>query len=323
MLSSFIFDIFLDIKYISYEEVFTITVYNKNCDVASILYKKGVWSNSELNILSTYYPIGGSSLCKEKGLARSQYAILNKAFKLNLKINARLEWSDSEIELLKEHYHKGITYLKNKGLNKSINDIKLKAKDLKLVNYSYWNDKELEILKKFYKEGVAMVKGKGVNKSTRAIYCKAHRMGLTKSGYTFTAIDISLLEKYYSLGGAEYVKLKGLDIDLSLIESKAIAMDLKRYDENSPGSNGWSINDTDIIIRYYLRGGYPLCKEKGLTKSKISTMAKADQLKLKRFSDFEVEVAIDNELSLNDKLDLIGSNRSTTEIKNVYKYRDI
>lgn len=314
----------MDKKYIYAEEVFNMTLCVKSKDDKSpITFKKGYWSSTELEILNMYYPRGGSNLCKEKGLNRSQYSILNKAFKLNLKYDANIKWTDCEIELLKNHYTKGISYLKKLGLKKSDKCIRSKAKDLKLINYSYWSEKDLQILKEYYKEGVAMVKEKGVDKSFTAICCKAHRLGLTKSSYTFSDFDLDLIQRYYPIGGSAYVRLRGLDLDLDIIDDKAKSMGLQRHDSDTYGSNGWSREDTDILIKYYMIGGYPLCKENGLTKSKISAMARADQLKIKRFSDFEVEVALDTELTLEDKMELIGKNRSLLEIKNVYGYRDI
>ena len=317
-------DIFSDKKYIYVEEVFAITVSIRSCDnTSSVTFKKGLWSNSELDILKNYYPKGGSNLCKEKGLIRSQYAILNKAFKLNLKYSTATEWTDAEIELLKKHYKGGISYLKKLGLKKSDRCIRSKAKDLKLIKYSYWTENELEILKEYYKEGATMVKEKGVDKSFSAIFCKAHRLGLKKYSYSFSESDLDLIQRCYPIGGSHYVRLRGLDLDVVDIDAKAKSIGLKRHDANTPGSNGWGIEDTDILVKYYMLGGYPLCKEKGLKKSKISAMAKADQLKIKRFSEFEVGVALDTELTMTDKMELIGENRSIMEIKNVLDCRDI
>lgn len=188
------------------------------------------------------------------------------------------------------------------------------------TNQGKWSELELEILDLNYPVGGSLLcKEKGLNRSNYAIFNKAFKRGLKYSGY-WTTKDLELLKKNYPIGGSEYVNLKGVDKSIEDIDREARDLGLRRNTKNDLGTNGWCVDDIDILVKYYIKGGYPLCREKGLKKNKISAMAKADQLKLRVFSDFELEVVSDLELSLGDKVELIGDGRTITEIKNVVKY---
>ncbi len=96
-------DIFSDKKYIYVEEVFAITVSIRSCDTtSSVTFKKGLWSNSELDILKNYYPKGGSNLCKVLG--RNWCAIAKRAFDLGLKREVdSCSWTKEEEDIIRNY----------------------------------------------------------------------------------------------------------------------------------------------------------------------------------------------------------------------------
>lgn len=57
-----------------------------NCDIDSI---KARWTKEEIGILKEYYEIGGSQLCKEKGVLKNSRQILRKARLLGLKVKGK------------------------------------------------------------------------------------------------------------------------------------------------------------------------------------------------------------------------------------------
>lgn len=161
------------------------------------------------------------------------------------------------------------------------------ANTTNVVNRGKWTVDELLILDKYYPlGGVSLCKEKGLNRSSYALYNKAYKRGLKKKAKStkFKQSEIELLKKYYSIGGVLYAQYNGLYRSFEDIEKEARYLKLKRKTERDLGTNGWCAKDVDILVKYYPIGGYPSCVAKGLTKSKISAMTKANQLKLKLIS---------------------------------------
>ena len=91
------------------------------------------WSDSDVELLKQYYPIGGVKLCRSKGLNRDAKSITYKAFLMGLNAPSR-SWSDSEIAILKECYPVGgVKLCRSKGLDKKRGSIYSKARELGLV----------------------------------------------------------------------------------------------------------------------------------------------------------------------------------------------
>lgn len=79
--------------------------------------KSNKWSDKEVEIITKYYPLGGSNLCLEKGLNRSASNIRQKATAMGLKTNKY--WSDAELNILKNYYPiGGYKLCQQKGLNR-------------------------------------------------------------------------------------------------------------------------------------------------------------------------------------------------------------
>ena len=287
-------------------------------------YKIGEWGDEEIEILRGNYPYGGTKKCQEKGLNRSVYSIRNKAYKLKLQaLNGNDSWTEEEIQLLEEHYpNGGVEEVKKAGVSRRKESILSKAKELGLISYTYWTEEDIEILKNHYHKGVDYVISMGISKSRGAIKYKANSLGLKvdKNYVTWTDTEIGIMVDKYKLGGALLVQLSGVYKSRRRIDAKAKELGVSRYGSNSLGSNGWSRQDTDILMNYYIIGGYTLCKDKGIRKSKINCMAKAEQLSLRRWSDEELSILRDNiDVSDRDKLNSLGIQRTYSEINIVRK----
>lgn len=57
-----------------------------NCDIGAI---KSRWTKEEIGILKEYYEIGGSQLCREKGVLKNSRQILRKARLIGLKVKGK------------------------------------------------------------------------------------------------------------------------------------------------------------------------------------------------------------------------------------------
>lgn len=168
--------------------------------VEYVAYKEAVyWSEEELYILKKYYPKGGADLCISKGLKRSKDSIRKKVkiyFPEHIKRRLRLNsnnpnvWVSSEYALLKKYYAEGGTKLcKEKGLDRSSNSIRNKAREEKekvedlskimKLRDTAWSDNEINILKKYYPQGgTKLCIEKGLNRTSKAILKKAEDLGI-------------------------------------------------------------------------------------------------------------------------------------------------
>lgn len=91
------------------------------------------WSDSDIELLKSYYPIGGVRLCKDRGLEKSAKSISYKAFLVGINAPNR-GWDESEITILKSYYPIGGARLCIKrGLKKKRSSIYSKARELGIV----------------------------------------------------------------------------------------------------------------------------------------------------------------------------------------------
>lgn len=216
------------------------------------LYVEGVlWSDDEISILNKYYPIGGSELCQEKGLKRTESAIRRKAVmyfpehirnKLYDRNNHPNKWSTFELDILKKYYPEGgVKLCQEKGLNRTSSAISGKAYNLniKVINKegvielknNTWAGDELKVLNDYYpKEGANLCKEQGINRSNDAIAVKARNLKINilntdgECAFKFSKWsddEISILKKYYPIGGGKLCQEKGLNRSYKSILHKA------------------------------------------------------------------------------------------------------
>lgn len=130
-------------------------IYLKACELGlttEYVYDDNKWTESELEILSTYYPKGGVLACIEKGLNRTECAILKKASTLGIKM--------SEEDRL---------YLFNDSIKK--------VRD----KYTLWSEEEINILINYFEEyGAKECQKQGIERDICSIYRKARSIGLKK-----------------------------------------------------------------------------------------------------------------------------------------------
>ena len=237
-----------------------------------------VWSKEDIEILKVYYPLGGSNLCIEKGINRTNESIRKKANVLGLSFDRT--WSEEEIEILKKFYPLGgVKLCIDNGLNRTVESIRSVAKGLDIHSNSfYWTDKEIEIVKNFYPlGGYKLCQENGLNYRNKSqIYKKAEDLGLTELSWTlWSDAEIEILKKYYPIGGASLCQEKGLKRTSESITQKVSKLGIKK------NSQSWSDAENNILLKYYSKGGWELCIEKGLNRTCSSIISQASKLGLK------------------------------------------
>lgn len=148
-------------------------------------YKKGLWSDEELDILNKYYMEGYDRLVKE-GLQRSEVGVRQKMRHLGLIVKKEVHgaWTEEEMKLLVENYQKyRMSGALNCGINKKDSAIRTKVRMLGLAGNEnegvLWNDERINILLKYYPtEGALGVRKRGVRESKDIIIGKAIELGL-------------------------------------------------------------------------------------------------------------------------------------------------
>ena len=154
------------------------------------------------------------------------------------------KWTEEELNILREYYPKGgVKLVKEKGINRSSEAIKVRASQMGLNLKdsvidrlrSKWSEQELQILEEYYPdEGLDVVlRLKG--RSERAIQVKASQIGLKlhndlKKEVTnmWSKEEVDLLYKYYENFGARHIKSLGAYRSEYAIVSKANKLGLRR-----------------------------------------------------------------------------------------------
>lgn len=206
-----------------------------------------VWRDEELDILKEYYPIGGYELCMKKGINRTRDAIVKKA---------------------------------------NILTIKTKMTGGR-VGYGVWTDDEIEVVKEYYaKYGKEKVHELIPNRSMVSIVSRAYKLGITRE-YSdnkykeWSEEEVSILTKYIGREGIKGCIKRGVNRSYKSIHKKAKLLGLKvKLEKMCRQSFLWSDEELDILKKYYKKGGYSLCMEKGLNRTKSSIRCKASRLNL-------------------------------------------
>lgn len=163
------------------------------------------WNNEEIEILKTFYPMGGYKAVQEKLPHRKTKAISEKARSLGVSSdNKKIYFSDEEIEVLKKHYPLGGLELVKKYLpNRSDEVIYNKASKLKLkCRNDLYSFEEDEIIREHYpKYGLVKVKELLPHRDKQSIHNRAFSLGVKYLTYNkdyFETIDNP--DKAYWLG---------------------------------------------------------------------------------------------------------------------------
>lgn len=236
------------------------------------------WSREDIKILIEFYPIGGTSLCQEKGLNKKNSTIRMMAKSLGIFLNKKRPWSAAEDKLLtktfKKHNTKEACY--EVFSNRTKTDINNRLKELDLVLKKRWDKKDIEILEKYFPIGGArLVIEKGVDRTIREIGAKASNMGIKikNSRKYWTKEEEAILKEYYPKEGIA-VKKRLDDKDELSIRNKVRHMQL-----NGP-INKWEDEEVETLIKYYpIEGGK--VKDRLPNKTMANIYYKASLLKLK------------------------------------------
>ena len=114
---------------------------------------RNFYTDEEDAFIINNYPKLGSRFCAEK-LGRTRPSIVQRAKKLGVTTNIRgrgaIEWSDEEIDYIKENYSSQGAIKCAEYLGRTYNSIKLKANSLGLIRDNYWTDTEDNIIKEHY-----------------------------------------------------------------------------------------------------------------------------------------------------------------------------
>lgn len=151
-----------------------------------------------------------------------------------------------------------------------------------------WSKEEVALLEEYYpKGGFELCRSNGLMRSIDAVHYKAKILGLYYNQHYTRSIDwsesdISILKKYYPIGGVMLCREKGLDVSDSIMHYKARKLGLKIGKGKAKRKNMWCDEDLAILTKYYPKGGLTLCKEKGLNKSNCSIYLKARDMGLSK-----------------------------------------
>ena len=169
------------------------------------------WSPEDIKILVECYPIGGTSLCQEKGLNKKNSTIRMMAKSLGIYLNKKRPWTSHEDKLLTETFEKHNTKeaCYEAFPTRTKTDINTRLKELDLVLKKRWSKKDIEILEKYFPIGGArLVIENGVDRTIREIGAKASNMGIkVNNGRKYwTEEEEAILRKYYPEEGISVIK---------------------------------------------------------------------------------------------------------------------
>lgn len=274
------------------------------------------WTLEEDEILRKYYPLGGSKICIENGLNRTDKAISTRAGVLGVHITLREgQWSSDELSILEKYYPiGGIDLCVEKGLNRSDSAINSMASLLKLhilnPKVVLWSKEEISILRKYYPNGgTRRCIENGLNRDARSITAYANRIGLKVAqkydGWSIEEFEI--LKKFYPVGGTKACIENGLNRSADAIMNHAL-----KYGISFKGKVSWSDDEVNILKQYYPMGGALLCQEHGLlNRSRTQIVDKARGLGIKNV--VKPGTWLDEEDSIIRKYYLIGGSKLCQE----------
>lgn len=212
------------------------------------------WTKKYIDILVNYYPIGGTSLCQEKGLNKKNSTIRMMAKSLGIVLEKNKPWTKEEDALLeatfKKHNTKESCYEVFTDRTKTA--INARLKELDLVLKKRWTKKEEQILiENFPKGGAKLVIEKGVDRSVREIGAKASNLGIKieNKRKSWSEEEEEILKKYYPVEGMEVLN-RLEDVSELCLRNKVRHMGLA-----SP-TNRWDDSELEILKKYYpIEGG--------------------------------------------------------------------
>lgn len=237
------------------------------------------WSKKDIQILLDYYPIGGTSLCQEKGLNKKNSSIRMMTKALDIHLKKQKPWTPKEDKILVETYEmynsKESCY---KELpNRTKTDINNRLKELDLVLKKKWTDEEVEIIKKYFPQGGArLVIEKGVNRDVRKILAKASNMGIkvNNSRNYWTKEEEEILKKYYPEEGINVVnRLENKD--------KLGVRNKVRYMNLNGPANKWTDEEVATLEKYYPKEGKKVA-DRLPNKTAANVYYKASLMKLSK-----------------------------------------
>jgi len=231
-------------------------------NIHNVIYSEK-WTKIEDDIIFKYYPTGGASVCKEKGINRSIEAIYARASLLGVKRLVNI-WESFEDEIISKYYSLGgVVLCLEKGINRTKQAIHARAAFLNIKYLGNWSDLEDEIIRKYYPTGGSSACQKnGIKKSSQNITSRAKVLGISylRGINRWNEEEISILRKYYPLGGSKLCRENGLSHkSKSNIVASANQLGLI-YQRMVP----WTEKEDKIICKYYPLGGVEECIKNGL-----------------------------------------------------------
>lgn len=168
------------------------------------------WILNDLNFLENNYgtmPVAEISA----RLGRTPGAVGLMADKLGCRKKRNAQWSDAEIDIIREHYAPGTEARALTQLlpGRSINAIFSKAEKLAVLSGRFWREEELDILKEDYPRVGTAVTGRLAGRNAISLKMMAKRLGLKKSRNSNVGFRLwsdeewALLEKNRHLSVAE------------------------------------------------------------------------------------------------------------------------
>lgn len=154
------------------------------------MYKTGIWTSDEDNILLT---MGPSKTCKELVgiLNRSSSSIYHHAKELNIKLKKETrdtEWTEDEIKTLKQLGPTHTSYQLSNILNRTENSIYNMANNLNInlkekETNTIWSEEDIKTLKNLINNKTIKEISVLVNRGENAVYRQALKLGLINNNW--------------------------------------------------------------------------------------------------------------------------------------------
>lgn len=203
--------------------------------------------------------------------------------KLKLKKQTRAEWSEEELQIVKDNYDHGVNYILTLLPNRTKAMVKNAVKSMGLHNgkLKFWTKEELETIKKYYFEEGKNGVSKRLGKSPMACEQKAAQLNLRYKGngldpWSQKADDV--VRKYYPIEGSDGVYKRLTSLGMSMTKSRIRDRATKVLGVKSP--QVWTQEELDILKKFYPTEGVDGILKR-LKKSKSQISNKAFKLKLK------------------------------------------
>ena len=225
-----------------------------------------VWTEAEIAILTTHYPNGGWSACREAGLQRGPETTHSKAHALGIHQDPNAEWSAEEVATLEARHDELTGHEAARTLlpRRTMSAIGRKARELglKLPGRVKWGRREDAILRRHYgKDGPGEVERRLPERSRSAIKARAQKLGLRVASHRPWSVseEQKLRASYARMGSRGCAE--ALKRTVRAVASRARQLGLRadrkglQFRPRKRRVDEYSRAEDEIVVKFYPREG--------------------------------------------------------------------